>query len=123
MLILPYSVITDLSAKLATLVQTLDFVSSSLGPSTSFFRSLHVLSQFNAPAVFIQVAPAFANIVAEITKDITALGQPGMAPVGCGDADAVVTALADFVEVHQNLLSAVIGKVRFKHGSPTTIWH
>lgn len=35
-----------------------------------------------------------------------------MAPVGCGDADAIVIALSDFVEVHQALLGVVIGKVR-----------
>mgnify|MGYP001561584698 CR=1 FL=1 len=35
-----------------------------------------------------------------------------MAPVGCGDADAIVIALSSFVEVHQQLLGVVIGKVR-----------
>ncbi|KAL8280201.1 hypothetical protein RQP46_007315 [Phenoliferia psychrophenolica] len=84
------AVVTDLSANLTDVVRTLD-----IG---------------NAFSVIISIVPGFTKIISTLTADVGALGQPGMAPVGCGDADAIVNALADFVEVHQNLLGVVIGK-------------
>ena len=68
-------------------------------------------SQLNIAFIGAQIAPGFFSIVAEVTKDIAAILGGNFGPVGCGDADAIVNALADFVEVHQNLLSIVIGKV------------
>ncbi|KAL8292030.1 hypothetical protein RQP46_001496 [Phenoliferia psychrophenolica] len=85
-----FNIVTDLSANLTEVVKTLNI--------------------FNAFSVIISIVPGFTKIITTLTADVGALGQPGMAPVGCGDADAIVNALADFVEVHQNLLGVVIGK-------------
>ncbi|KAI9840544.1 MAG: hypothetical protein M1838_004008 [Thelocarpon superellum] len=57
----------------------------------------------------IQVVEGFENITATATQDVTAL--QGVQPLSLqSDQDAVLDAFTEFVQVHQELLSIVIGK-------------